>query len=110
MSLKEIAAATHVSPPSASSMVERLVELGMLERRHSDVDRRTLRITVTDVGQDSLDALTGELLESLVELLDKIGPNYASQWCEVYSQIQYCLDNEDSSNDVLQPAVGEGAN
>lgn len=109
MSLKEIAMATHVSPPSASSMVDRLVDLGMVERRHSDVDRRALRITITKMGQGAMDELTGELLKSLVQLLEDIGPDYARQWCEVYDRIQHCLDEEENGSSVLQRAAAEGA-
>lgn len=93
-SLKEIAAATRVSPPSASTMVDRLVEFGMATRRNSEADRREVCVAITEEGEKTVAVLEGELLESLAEIMNKIGPEYAQRWCDVYERIQQYLDEE----------------
>ena len=108
MSLKEIAAATRVSSPSASTMVDRLVELGMATRRNSDVDRREVRVGMTDEGEKTVEVLEGELLESLAEIMNKIGPEYAQRWCDVYERIQHYLDEESNMDTVARQDVVDG--
>jgi len=44
--LKRLAAELEVTPATASEMVETLVRRGILERRHSEVDRRAVEITL----------------------------------------------------------------
>ncbi len=75
-------------------MVDRLVELGMVCRRPSTSDRREVRISLTDAGQEAVEKHEGELLRSLADLLERIGPEYAERWCEVYARIHELLDND----------------
>lgn len=50
--LKALAAKLEVTPATASEMVETLVRRGILERRHSEVDRRAVEITLRDEWQE----------------------------------------------------------
>ncbi len=110
MSVKEIAQATHVSPPSASAMIDRLVELGMVTRRNSRVDRREVRVAMTNEGKERVEMLESELLKSVVEILKRIGPDYAQQWCDVYGRIQQCLEEDANlSAEARQNIVGEAS-
>ncbi len=109
LSLKEIAAATRVSPPSASTMVDRLVELGMATRRNSETDRREVRVAISVEGEKTVEVLEGELLESLTEIMDKIGPDYARRWCDVYGRIQDFLDDETNTRTVTMQDAVDGA-
>jgi DNA-binding MarR family transcriptional regulator len=97
MSLKELAEATQVSPPAASAMVDRLVDLGMVTREPSTVDRREVRLALSADGEMAVNVMESQLLGALVELLEKLGPETASQWCEVYGRIQGILDEEKES-------------
>ena len=108
ISLKEIAAATRVSPPSASTMVDRLVELGMATRRNSDVDRREVCVAITDEGEKTVAVLEGELLESLAEIMNKIGPEYAQRWSDVYERIQHYLDEESNIGTITRQDAVDG--
>lgn len=94
-SLKRLAEASGVSRPSASTMVDRLVELGMVHRQPSALDRREVRISLTEEGQEAVDIHEGELLRSLVDLLERLGPEDAERWCQVYGRIQELLDEEE---------------
>lgn len=96
-SLKELAQAQEVSAPSASAMVDRLVEMGMLIREPSQVDRREVVVSLSDTGHAMATRMEEEILESLGEVLAKLGPEYASKWCEVFERIQRALLDEDAS-------------
>ena len=56
LTVKELAQAMHVSAPSASAMVDRLVEMDALTREQSRVDRREVVIQVSDRGMLAIEA------------------------------------------------------
>ena len=97
LSLKDLAAAMGVSSPSASAMVDKLVELGLVDRRPGASDRREIRITLTEAGETAAGRFEGESLRTLIELLDRVGPETARKWTEVYKRVQECLDGDQST-------------
>lgn len=98
LSLKELAEAMQVSAPSASTMVDKLVEMNALNREHSKVDRREVRVSLSPLGAKAVEELEEIMLESLTELLEGIGPKFAEQWYQVYQQIEKYL-HESSENE-----------
>lgn len=109
MSIKALAEATQVSAPSASTMVDRLVEAGMLWREASRTDRREVRVSLTAEGVRTVGILEEHLLKSLMEMLEKVGPDMAENWCEIYARIGTILDEEERrpvSSQVARPALG----
>ena len=50
--LKTLASGLEVTPATASEMVDTLVRRGILERRHSEVDRRAVEITLNSKWRD----------------------------------------------------------
>lgn len=97
-SVKELAEHMHVSPPSASTMVDRLVEMGMLVREQSRVDRREVRIRHSEKGQARLCVFEQEFFETIGGLLEKVGPEDASRWCSVYDKIYDIIQAEDAAS------------
>jgi DNA-binding MarR family transcriptional regulator len=98
MSLKEIAEETHVSPPSASTMVDKMVEAGALVREHSKIDRREVCVSISPRGLSAVEALEETLLGFLTDLLEGIGPKHAKMWCEVYEHSGRFLDETERRN------------
>ena len=88
MTIKDLAAALGVSPPSASAMVDRLVEMGMLTREQSNIDRREVRVKLSEMGSETFTVMEDEILQVIVGLLKELGPDYSKQWCEVYGRIR----------------------
>ncbi len=89
--IKQLAEALHVSAPSVSAMVDRLVELGALTREHGKQDRRAVIVRMTPEAEESVGAMDELLYESIEELLDKLSPETAEQWCAVYAEIREVL-------------------
>lgn len=98
LSLKELADVLHVSRPSASTMVDRLVEMGLLAREQAEADRREVRIRLSDNGFLQFQQLEEEILRYITELLSKLGPEYTDQWCDVYSRVREIIQAEDSAD------------
>ncbi len=94
MGIKALAEETQVSAPSASAMVDRLVEAGMLCREASRTDRREVRVSLTAEGVKTVGILEEHLLKSLTDMLEKVGPDMAGNWCEIYARIDAILDEE----------------
>jgi len=97
LTVKGLAGAMHVSAPSASAMVERLVELGAVTREQNHEDRREVLVQLTPKAAETLERLDEHIMESLADLLEKLGPEYAEKWCDVCRRIQQVCIDEDKS-------------
>ena len=94
-----------VSPASASAMVDRLVEMGALRREQCKVDRRQVEITIPAEVATSMAACEEHMLGFIAEMLHRVGPELAQQWCAVYERVSQILEEEP---DVLRLAEGKG--
>ena len=94
VSIKGLSDVLRVSPPSASAMVERLVESDLVSREHGQVDRRTVEVRLTSKGEESIRKVEEEIFHSIAELLERLGPEYTEKWCDVYRRIRAVLANE----------------
>ena len=110
MTIKEIAEATKVSAPSASAMVDRLVDIGVCIRRPSTVDRREVQVSLSPDGMQAVEAMEGQILRSLLGLLEELGPEYARQWDEVNQRILSLLKTscETTNLTALENGAGTG--
>lgn len=94
VSIKELAALGGVSAPSASAMVDRLVERGLLLRAPSREDRRRVLVRVAPAAREELDRMEALLLHAFVEIVQRIGPENAARWCEVLSAVKTVLEED----------------
>ena len=92
VSVTELAVLLGVSPPSVSTMVERLVERGLLTRTPSNRDRRKVVIRVSPEAIEDIARVEAIILGSFVELVEAVGAETARQWCEVLKKIKTVLD------------------
>lgn len=107
MTIKDLAFALGVSPPSASTMVDRLVEMGMLTREQSHVDRREVCVRLSEMGSETFCAMEEEILQVIVGLLKELGPEYSRQWCEVYGRIREIISTQEANDSGVGPREGE---
>ena len=91
VSITELAHLLEVSPPSASAMVDRLVEKGVLTRRRDPADRRRVVVQATPEAVAMMGKVEEKILLSFVELVEKIGPEAAGKWCEVLDTIEQAI-------------------
>ncbi len=92
--ITEIAGVLGVSLPSASAMVDRLVEKGILVRRHDRRDRRRVLVSVAPQAVREIEKINDTILQSFVDLVEKIGPETTAQWCEVLRRVNQVLEQE----------------
>ena len=94
LAMTQLAKRLGVSPPSASVMVDRLVEKGVLIREHSTEDRRKVVVTIAPAIKKNFEQIERILLGFFVNLVEKLGPETTRQWCEVLSKIKFELERE----------------
>jgi DNA-binding MarR family transcriptional regulator len=73
VTVQELAEALTTSAPTASGLVNRLADKGLVTRVEDEVDRRVRHVRLTEAGQETLTALDSayeRLLGEIVDLLD----------------------------------------
>jgi DNA-binding MarR family transcriptional regulator len=67
--MSEIAENFHIELPSATSLLNKLVALQLVERQSDEKDRRMVRIALTDAGNDILEKAMEEKLTHMEHTL-----------------------------------------
>ena len=88
LTIKSLAAILGVSSPSASAMVDKLVEKDMLTREQSQEDRRKVIVHISPEAARKIERIKQVALRSIVDLVNKIGPETTQKWCEVLDEIR----------------------
>jgi DNA-binding MarR family transcriptional regulator len=104
VTIKELAELLGVSPPSASAMVERLVEKEILVREQSREDRRKVLVSVSPHAEGILQNVETAIFRSFVDLVEKIGPDTARKWCEVLEKVRSVQERELEPVSLSHPA------
>jgi DNA-binding MarR family transcriptional regulator len=97
VTIKQLAGALHVKAPAVSTMVERLVEQGILTREENPADRREVLVRVSPRDESQLQAMERRHLQFAMDLFDKIGIKDARAWANVCTRIQEVLAEEQNS-------------
>jgi len=94
VSMSDLAGQLGVSPPSASAMVDRLVEKKILTREHSTRDRRKVMIRISDDAMSMMDGIEKKMLGVFIDLVEKIGPKTTEKWCQVLNHVESVLKSK----------------
>ena len=89
--IKDLASELHVSAPSASAM-------GAVTREQNPRDRREVMVSMSGEAAELIERIEEQILEGIAELLEKIGPGHARQWCDVYKRILEVIAKEKVGN------------
>jgi len=69
MMVSELSGELHISMPSASSIVDRIEENGLVERTRDDIDRRVVHVELTERGRALVEEIMGLKREAVQGLL-----------------------------------------
>ena len=89
-----------VSAPSASAMVERLVERGVFTRESDPKDRRRVMVCLSPEAKTAYDRIHNVILEDFVSLVQRIGPDMARKWCEVMLAVRATMFPHTPPSDI----------
>jgi len=99
MTISHLAAKLHVSPPSASNMVDRLVDKGVLLRERSKQDRRKVVVRLSEEAAVHAEGMERAVLAAFLDLVEKVGPETAEKWCEVLERVEQVLVESEKDNE-----------
>jgi DNA-binding MarR family transcriptional regulator len=94
ITISELAHLLEVSPPSASTMVDRLVEKNALVRERSEKDRRVVVVQLSPLAIQFTEMVESFLLSGFMNIIDKIGPELTEDWCNVIDRVEKVLQEE----------------
>lgn len=91
---REIAAACHIEPGSLTSVLNRMEEKGLIERRMLDGNRRTFYIFMTDEGSRLKDLVEDNFASIEKKALRNISSKEQAAFMETFSKIYENLMNK----------------
>lgn len=94
LSLSELAVKLGVSAPSASVMVDRLVEKKVLERQPDPRDRRRVRLTIHPDSKEAMRELQGRFQAAFERIAHRVGDENVERWFQVMLQVRELLEEE----------------
>ena len=103
-SIKDLAASMGVTTSSMSTMVERMVEAGILVRKPNPEDRRAVKVYVSGHMQDAIEPLERHGHAMIAEILDALGPELAHRWGEISARICAILEQQKHMPELAAPA------
>ena len=83
--------AMHITSGSVTSLTERLVQRGLIERKNRPDDRRVVMFSLTKAGQDKFEEVRQKQLERLFWLFDKMGLEKTQQLIVLYRELNHYL-------------------
>lgn len=90
--VKQMAEELDVSSASASAMIDRLVEMGMVCREQDAADRRMVNVRLSEQGSRVFTAHEAVLMAFFEELMDEIGEEHTRAWVDVYRALRACME------------------
>lgn len=92
-SQKEIAAGCVIEAGSLTSILNRMEEKGLIERRMLNGNRRTFHIFMTDLGKENLNIVNEAFLQIEEDALHGISKEDYERFMEIYKRINDNLKN-----------------
>lgn len=94
LSLSELAVKLGVSAPSASVMVDRLVDKKVLERQPDPEDRRRVQLTIHPDSKEGMRQLQLRFQEAFERIAHRVGDENVERWFQVMLQVRDLLKEE----------------
>jgi DNA-binding MarR family transcriptional regulator len=100
ITVSHLASRLGISPPSASAIVDRMVDGGLVARERSEEDRRIVSVSLTPAGEAALKEAIGGRRGWLQRVLGRLDPVELSDTVRVLRRLEQALD-EDRSGAVV---------
>lgn len=97
LSMSEIAEKMHHSTAAATGLVDRLENLGYVQRAHAANDRRKVLVKITKKGRALVGRIRQDIVTNLTEIMDLLPPNEQRAWLSIYERIHSFCQNKNHS-------------
>jgi DNA-binding MarR family transcriptional regulator len=97
LSMSEIAEKMNHSTAAATGLVDRLENLGYVERSHAANDRRKVLVKITAKGSALVDKIRQDIVSNLSQIMDLLPPEEQKAWLSIYEKVHsFCLKKQSS--------------
>jgi DNA-binding MarR family transcriptional regulator len=87
----ELAEAAGVAPPTATRMLDCLARDGYVTRRHSEIDRRSVLVSLTGAGEEAVEAVYEHVEAWRVRVLESLEPEEREQAAVLLERLSQVL-------------------
>jgi DNA-binding MarR family transcriptional regulator len=94
ITVSHLATRLGISPPSASAIVDRMVDGGLVARERSEEDRRIVSVSLTPAGEAALKEAVGGRRGWLERILSRLDPDELRDTVRVMNRLERALDEE----------------
>jgi DNA-binding MarR family transcriptional regulator len=92
ITVSHLAGRLGISPPSASAMVDRMVDGGLVERVRGEEDRRIVSVWLTRAGEAALAAAIGGRRGKLERVLGQLDPTELADTLRVLGRLERAIE------------------
>ena len=92
MTMSELALAAGVAPPTATRMLDGLVRDGLVERRASHTDRRSVLVSLTDAGRAAVEEAAERVEQGRTRVRDHLTPEEQEQAARLLRRLAEVVD------------------
>ena len=91
LSMSEIAEKMNHSTAAATGLVDRLENLGYVQRAHAASDRRKVLVKITKKGTALVERIREDMVQNLSQIMELLEPGEQKAWLSIYEKIYaYC--------------------
>jgi DNA-binding MarR family transcriptional regulator len=94
VTVSRLASKLGISPPSASAMIDRLVDAGLVDRVRSEEDRRIVSVWLTPRGEEALATAIGGRRGWLERVLGRLEPAELADTMRVLRRLAEVMEEE----------------
>jgi DNA-binding MarR family transcriptional regulator len=92
LSLGELAEAERLSAPTVTRLVDRLEQAGLMRRLADELDRRVVRVELTEAGRDLLAVRWEQGNRWLLSRLESLGPHWVASLEQAVDLLEALVD------------------
>ncbi|NLJ30182.1 MAG: winged helix DNA-binding protein [Clostridiales bacterium] len=90
--ISDLSAATEMSKPAVSQMLNSLEDKGLVERIMTKSDRRVVYVRLTEKGRERLDATARQMNELLDRVVKELGPEDTEELTRLFIKLYQIME------------------
>lgn len=98
MTMKQLADRLKITAPSATSLVEKLVKLGLIERERDPKNRRSVLVRISKKGKTSYDNKISESRKAMASVLSALSQDDQKEYLRILTILSESLDAKNSDD------------
>lgn len=94
LSMSEIAEKMNHSTAAATGLVDRLENLGYVQRTHAANDRRKVLVRITKKGGALVDRIRQDIVTNLAQIMELLPSDEQKAWLSIYEKVYSFCQNK----------------